>query len=86
MTGPECCCRLGSPKERLCYTAVMVADGFSLGIVKEGEREYYRTDHPTVPTYEEAMEWAAMLNEGMGVGKREALEIVARSMRPDAET
>ena len=86
MTGPECCCRLGSPKERLCYTAVMVADGFSLGIVKEGERGYYCTDYSTVPTYEEAQEWAEMLNERTGIGKREALEIVARSMRPDAET
>lgn len=68
---------------RLCYVAVMKGDAWTLGIVKEGERGYYQTDYPTVPTNNEAEDWANGLNDRLGLGRKEVLVMVLQSMRED---
>lgn len=65
----------------LCYAPVMKGEGFSLGIVKDGETGYYVTDYPIVETYEGACEWANHQNKRLGLSEKDADMMIARSMR-----
>jgi hypothetical protein len=64
-----------------CYVAVIAKDGFSLGIAVEDQPGYYKTDYPTVKTYDEAVAWADSCNKSGGIEPAQAMKIVASSMR-----
>lgn len=68
----------------MCLTAIVRADGFIVGLVREGERGYYPMEsYGHFKTYEEAQSFADNYNEKLGVPPKEACEIVLRSMRRD---
>lgn len=63
------------------YTAVMRGDKWGLGVAVRDESGYYQTDLPTYDTVEAAEAHADILNERMGLSEKEAIRIVASSMR-----
>lgn len=71
---------------RVAFAATMPqSGGFGLGLVGENENGYRpRPELGTFETWEDAHARAADLNEQLGLSKREAVEIVASSMRGTA--
>ena len=73
-------------KDNMAYVAVIDGPEYRLGIAKQGETGYYKTDLPSFKTYREASDMADRFNSGLGLDKTEAAKIVLGSMRKEPET
>ena len=67
--------------KKICYVAVMDDDGWTAGIVKDGETGYYLTDWNWNTTKENAENCVDDLNQRLGLTEKEAIVMVAKSMR-----
>lgn len=66
---------------RKAFTAVLVREGFGVGVAAEDEAGYWPLpDHGTFKTWDGAQAEADRLNEGLGLTKVQAWHIVASSM------
>lgn len=71
--------------KRVAYTAVIEDGKYKLGIAAQGEAGYYRIDDTSdagapFATYDEAKACADTYNEGLGLNKLEASQIVLSSI------
>ena len=66
---------------KYAYLPVIDPKGAGIGIAIEGESGYYKTDLPHYEKYEDADEHADILNEKLGLEKKDALKIVASTFR-----
>jgi DNA-directed RNA polymerase subunit RPC12/RpoP len=64
---------------RYAFTPVMTEGGFSLGVAIENMSGYCPTNYHSVPTYDEAAEWANLIND-CRISREEAMRIVGSSM------
>lgn len=66
---------------RIAFTTVTAATGWTIGLATENVKGYERILAFKVTTDKQGLEsWVDMLNEDLGLDKREAWEIVFSSM------
>jgi hypothetical protein len=76
--------KLIKPGEQ-CFTGVMLRgkEGYGIGIVTAGEKGFTPSQYPDIDTYLEAQDIAEKMNDNIGIPKKKAFEMVARSMRAE---
>jgi len=72
---------LSNPQKRKCFTPVIEPEGIGLGIAVEGESGYYKTDYPHYDNYDDAWEHADILNDRLGLSRKDAMVIVGSTFK-----
>ena len=65
--------------KRYAYVAVITDKGYSIGLAIEGEKGY-RPSNYEYNTWQQAQETANLMNDKLGLSRKEASEIVIKTM------